>query len=72
MRTPEKWLAAALYDTTRRLVPSMCEQLGYGDVQLDTWDNVPGQTQEMFTEFAKGILLGIEQFSKERTNEQTT
>ena len=65
MRKPEIWLAAAMYDTARRAMPSICNGMGCRVVHWPIWDKAPLKLQELFIEFAKGVLTGLREYIEE-------
>jgi len=71
MRKPEDWLAAALYETTRRGLPELCKNMGCRVVRWLDWDNAPTAGKQVFIDFAKGILGGVTGFLEEESNAVT-
>lgn len=71
MRKPEIWLAAAMYDTARRAMPSICNNMGCRIVCWPIWDEAPLGLRELFIEFAKGVLAGVSDYLEESGNAVT-
>ena len=59
MKRLEHTIAAALYDTIRQMMPSICAQMGKEVIHLKHWDRIPSETQQLFIEFSKGFLDGV-------------
>jgi len=63
MKRLEHTIAAALYDTIRQMMPSICAQVGKEVIHLKHWDYIPGETQQLFIDFSKGFLDGVKSAS---------
>jgi len=68
MREPVIWLAAALYEATRRGLPYLCRTIGCREVRWLAWDAVPNAGKQEFIKFATGILEGVTGFLEEEGN----
>jgi hypothetical protein len=52
MRDPTEWLAAAMYDAVRRMLPRIFFTAWGKEVQFDHWDHAPQKIKDAFIGFA--------------------
>lgn len=52
MREPNEWLAAAMYDAVRRMLPRIFFKAWGQEIELDLWDRTPEKLKDAFRGFA--------------------
>lgn len=52
MRDPNEWLAAAIYDAVRRMLPRIFFKAWGQEIELDLWDRIPEKLRDAFRGFA--------------------
>jgi hypothetical protein len=65
MREPTEWLAAAMYDAVRRILPRIFfTSYGY-EIQFSEWEKVPEKIQDAFRGFAIVLVETVEKEFKD-------
>jgi hypothetical protein len=71
MRDPNEWLAAAMYDAVRRMLPRIFFTAYGKEIQFDIWDHAPEKIQDAFRGFAIVLVETVEKEYGDAVTEST-